>query len=153
MLSQKLNNGAYFLTCITLLWIFFQYLYAIPLADYQEHEAGKYFNAANYLIENGTLPNMRYLFYGTITGLIALHLKYKFSVLYIIAFQLLFNLFAIQGFGYVIKKNMELLRLLPVFFYWWHLMIGPFGIFIYIANLLFLALPFYGFRVFFIFKK
>jgi hypothetical protein len=105
MLSQKRNNGAYFFTCITLLWIFFQYVYAIDLGNYNKLEAMKYFNAANYFIENGTLPNMRYLFYGTITGLIGLHLKFKFSVIYIIAFQLLFNLFAIQCFGYVIKKK------------------------------------------------
>lgn len=105
MLYQKLNNSAYFFVGITFLWLFFQNLYGFKLIEYREHEACKYFNAALYFINNGYLPNIRYLFYGVITGLIALHLKYQFSVFYLIGFQLGLNFIAILCFGYVIKKK------------------------------------------------
>ena len=108
-----LSKNVYFYSLITGLWLLAQIAFGKMLPDYTDLEAGKYFNAAMVLVNDGALPNLRYVFYGFITLFFALHIKFGIAFYVFIAFQVLLSFFAFLVFIHTIKKCYGVL---PAFF-------------------------------------
>jgi hypothetical protein len=89
---------------ITIVWMATTILYINIYGLITNLEATKYIREANYLLENGSFSEHRYLFYSLTIFVIAISIKLKLGIAGAFIFQALFNLFAYIFFYSALKK-------------------------------------------------